>query len=168
LTLTEKLQSDFVAVTETLSSDKYVTSLPPWVKRCRMGAVGVPARSTKSAGRIWQVVMSAVRPQGGSLQRVGLRAGRVGGLPVSTSAQPRLLAVLSLCVRRRRGVRAGALAAPRPGLALPRPAARRRLRRPRPLRRRRTMRGEKPDNDYSDDDDDDDDGILVESSLDIL
>jgi len=31
--LTEKLQSHFFTVTETLNSDEYMTSLPVWVKR---------------------------------------------------------------------------------------------------------------------------------------
>ena len=37
LILTEKLQSHFFTVTETLNSDKYMTSLPRWVKRCHVG-----------------------------------------------------------------------------------------------------------------------------------
>jgi len=37
LVLTEKLQSHFFTVTEALNSDKYMTSLPLWVKRRHIG-----------------------------------------------------------------------------------------------------------------------------------
>jgi len=55
--LTEKLQSHLFIVTETLNSDKYMTSPPLWVKRCHRGLQTLKICRQKKSHSVYTMTM---------------------------------------------------------------------------------------------------------------